>query len=168
MTHATTTGALGIFVNRFEDALARFRRRSISTEEAGELLGVSGRQFHRMCVRFDGEGSEGRCDRRPGLVSSRRADPAEIGRTCGVYRDRYRDFAVKHFHEAVNREYHYKLRSVVTRLASQSAGLVLRGPSSAFRHNPSYSPEARARIIDIAAPYRVVPGRGGIRAIARQ
>ena len=28
----------GVFVSRFEDALSRFRRRSIGDEEAGELL----------------------------------------------------------------------------------------------------------------------------------
>jgi hypothetical protein len=33
----------GLFVSRFEDALDRFRRRRLSAEEAGELLGVSGR-----------------------------------------------------------------------------------------------------------------------------
>lgn len=114
----------GVFVSRFEDALSRFRRRSIGAEEAGELLGVSGRQFRRMCVRFEGEGLEGLRDRRLGLVSPRRADPAEIGRMCGLYRDCYRDFTVKHFHEALTREHNYTLCYTVTRLALQSAGLV--------------------------------------------
>jgi len=43
---------------------------------------------------------------------------------CGLYRDRYRDFTVKHFHEALVREHHYKVCYTVTRLALQSAGLV--------------------------------------------
>ncbi len=43
---------------------------------------------------------------------------------CGLYRDRYADFTVKHFHEALVREHHYKLCYTVTRLALQSAGLV--------------------------------------------
>ena len=115
-----------VFVSRFEDALSRFRRRSIGAEEAGELLGVSGRQFRRLCVRFEDEGLEGLRDRRLGAVSPRRADAAEIGRMCGLYRDRYRDFTVKHFHEALTREHNYKLCYTVTRLALQSAGLVLK------------------------------------------
>lgn len=114
----------GVFVSRFQDALERFRRRRLSAEEAGELLGVSGRQFRRMCVRFDDEGLEGLRDRRLGMASPRRADTAEIGRMCGLYRDRYRDFTVKHFHETVVREHQYKLCYTVTRLALQSAGLV--------------------------------------------
>ncbi len=32
----------GVFVTRFMDALDRFRRRRLSADEAGELLGVSG------------------------------------------------------------------------------------------------------------------------------
>ena len=118
------TALWGVFVSRFHDALERFRRRRLSADEAGELLGVSGRQFRRLCVRFDDEGLEGLRDRRIGMVSPRRADPTEIGRMCGLYRDRYADFTVKHFHEALVREHNYKLCYTVTRLALRSAGLV--------------------------------------------
>ena len=75
-----------IFVTRFEDALERFRRRSMGAEEAGALLGVSGRQFRRLCVRFDDEGADGLRDRRLGRVSPRRSDASEIGRMGGLYR----------------------------------------------------------------------------------
>ena len=99
----------GVFVSRFEDALDRFRRRRLSAEEAGELLGVSGRHFRRLCVRFEENGLEDLRDRRLGQPSPRRADPAELGRMCGLYRDRYRDFTAKHFHETLVREHGYRL-----------------------------------------------------------
>src|SRR3954462_15986137 len=114
----------GVFVSRFEDALDRFRRRRLSAEKAGELLGVSGRHFRRLRVRFEEDGLEGLRDRRLGQPSPRRADPAELGRMCGLYRDRYRDFTAKHFHETVVREHGYRLGYTVTRLALQAAGLV--------------------------------------------
>jgi hypothetical protein len=114
----------GVLVSRFEDALERFRQRRLSAEEAGELLGVSGRQFPRLCVRFDDEGVAGLRDRRLGVVSPRRADRVEIGRMCALYRERHRDFTVKHFHETLVRDHNYKLCYTVTRLAVQSAGLV--------------------------------------------
>ena len=114
----------GVFVTRFEDALARFRRRSIVAEEAGELLGVSGRHFRRLCVHFDDEGTEGLRDRRLGRVSPRRSDASRIGRMCGLYRERYRDFTVKHFHEVLVAEHNCKLCYTVTRLALQASGLV--------------------------------------------
>jgi transposase len=114
----------GVFVSRFEDALDRFRRRRLSAEEAGELLGVSGRHFRRLCVRFEEDGLEGLRDRRLGQPSPRRADPAELGRMCRLYRDRYGDFTAKHFHETLVREHGYRLGYTVTRLALQAAGLV--------------------------------------------
>jgi transposase len=114
----------GVFVSRFRDALERFRRRRLSADEAGELLGVSGRQFRRLCVRFDDEGEDGLRDRRLGKASSRRADAAEISRMRELFRDRYADFSVRHFHETLVREHNYKLCYTVTRLALQSAGLV--------------------------------------------
>jgi hypothetical protein len=43
---------------------------------------------------------------------------------CELYRERYRDFTVKHFHETLAREHNYKLCYTVTRLALPSAGLV--------------------------------------------
>jgi hypothetical protein len=40
-----------VFVTRFEEAFEQYQRRSLSGEEAGELLGMSGRNFRRLCVR---------------------------------------------------------------------------------------------------------------------
>jgi hypothetical protein len=41
-----------VFVVRFEDALGRYRKRRLTAEEAGELLGMSGRHFRRMIERY--------------------------------------------------------------------------------------------------------------------
>ena len=112
------------FMTRFVDAQARYRGRGLTAEEAGELLGMSGRHFRRLCARYDEEGVAGLRDRRLGRVSSRRADTAEIARMRQLYRERYSDFTVKHFHEALRRQHHYTLGYTVTRLALQSAGLV--------------------------------------------
>jgi len=99
----------GVFVTRFEDALERFRWHSIGAEEAGELLSVSGRQFRRLCERFDDEGADRLRDRRLGRISPRRSDMLEIGWMCGLYRDRYHDWTVKHFHETLVAEHNHKL-----------------------------------------------------------
>jgi len=101
----------GVFVSRFEDALARFRRRHLTAEEAGGLLGVTGRQFRRMLLRFDEAGAEGLRDRRVGRRSPRRASAAELSRMCDLYQERYSDFTVKHFHEALVGEHNYRLPS---------------------------------------------------------
>jgi len=115
-----------VFVLRFEEALERYRKRRLTAEEAGELLGLSGRHFRRLLVRYDEEGVEGLRDRRLGKVSPRRASPAELTRMQILYQERYRDFTVKHFHEQLEKRHNYKLSYTVTRLALQGAGLVAR------------------------------------------
>lgn len=114
----------GVFVSRFGEALAGYRRRHLTAEEAGDLLGVSGRHFRRLCERFDEEGVEGLRDRRLGRRSPRRAPEAELARMLGLYREHYRDFTVKHFHEEMVRTHAYTLGYTVTKQVLQSAGLV--------------------------------------------
>lgn len=113
-----------VFVLRFEEALARYRKRRLTAEEAGELLGMSGRHFRRLSERYDEEGRDGLRDRRLGKPSPRRAPAAELTRMQRLYQERYRDFTVKHFHEQLQKRHGYTLCYTVTRLALQAAGLV--------------------------------------------
>lgn len=111
-------------VTRFEDALERHRQGRLSSDEAGEALGMSGRQFRRLRVRYAAEGEAGLADRRLGRVSGRRAAESELDRMHWLYREEYADFTVKHFHEELRRRHGYTLGYTVTRLSLQSAGLV--------------------------------------------
>ena len=113
-----------VFVLRFEEAMERYRKRRLTAEEAGELLGMSGRHFRRLLGRYEEEGADGLRDRRLGKPSPRRAPPAELTRMQILYQERYRDFTVKHFHEQMQRRHNYTLGYTVTRLALQGAGLV--------------------------------------------
>lgn len=113
-----------VFVTRFEEALGQYRRRRLTGDEAGELLGMSGRHFRRLCVRYEEDGIEGLRDRRIGKVSPRRAPQRELDRMQALYCARYSDFTVKHFHEQMVERHGYKLSYTVTRLSLQSAGLV--------------------------------------------
>jgi transposase len=112
-----------VFVLRFEEALERYRKRRLTADEAGEVLGMSGRNFRRMVVRYDEEGVEGLRDRRLGRPSPRRAPAGELTRMQILYQERYRDFTVKHFHEQLQKRHDYKLGYTVTRLALQASGL---------------------------------------------
>ncbi len=113
-----------VFVLRFEEALERYRKRRLSADEAGELLGMSGRNFRRLTVRYDEDGVDGLRDRRMGQPSPKRASAAELSRMQRLYRERYRDLNVKHFHEHLVEHHGYTLGYTVTRLSLQSAGLV--------------------------------------------
>lgn len=114
------------FVTRFEDAWDRHKKGRLTAEEAGELLGVSARHFRRLRVRYEEAGPDGLRDRRLGRVSGRRAPEGELERMRRLYRDEYADFTVKHFHEVLRRRHNYTLGYTVTRLALQSAGLVVK------------------------------------------
>ncbi len=115
-----------VFVLRFEEALERYRKRRLTADEAGEVLGMSGRHFRRMVVRYDEEGVEGLRDRRLGRRSPRRAPAGELTRMQILYQERYRDFTVKHFHEQLQKRHDYKLGYTVTRLALQASGLAVK------------------------------------------
>src|ERR1700739_2882383 len=112
------------YVTRFEDAFDRYKKGRLTAEEAGELLGLSGRHFRRQCARYAEEGADGLRDKRLGRVSARRAPESELARMRLLYREEYADFTVKHFHEELRRRHGYLLGYTVTRLALQSAGLV--------------------------------------------
>jgi transposase len=108
---------------RFEDVLGRTERSELSQMEAAELLGISERTFRRWRDRHREEGVSGLSDRRL-RPSLRRAPTAEIERMLGLYREVYRGFTVKHFHEQLGKRHNYTLGYTVTKLHLQRAGLV--------------------------------------------
>ena len=115
-------------VRRFLDAFERHKKGHLTAEEAGELLGLSGRHFRRQCVRYEAEGLDGLRDKRLGRVSDRRAPEGELERIRRLYREEYADFTVKHFHEELRRHHNYTLGYTVTRLALQKSGEVKPAP----------------------------------------
>jgi helix-turn-helix protein len=116
------------YVTRFEDALDRYKKGRLTAEEAGELLGLSGRHFRRQCARYVEDGPDGLRDRRLGKPSPRRAAQSELDRMHQLYREEYADFTVKHFHEDLRKHHNYRLGYTTTRLSLQSAGLVKPAP----------------------------------------
>jgi transposase len=115
-------------MRRFLDALDRHKQGCLTAEEAGELLGMSGRHFRRQCVRYEAEGEDGLRDKRVGRPSHRRAPEEELARMRRLYREEYADFTVKHFHEELRHSHNYKLGYTVTRLALRSSGQVQPAP----------------------------------------
>jgi transposase len=108
---------------RFSDVLGRTERSELSQMEAAEVLGVSERTFRRWRDRHRDDGSAGLADRRL-QPSLRRAPVAEIERMLGLYRDLYRGFTMKHFHEHLGKRHGYTLGYTVTKLHLHRAGLV--------------------------------------------
>ena len=144
-----------VFVTRFEDAFEQYQRRRLTGEEAGELLGMSGRNFRRLCARYEEDGIVGLRDRRLGKVSPHRAPEEELERMLELYRERYSDFTAKHFHEQLRKRHNYKLCYTVTRLALQAAGLVKKAKRrGAHRKKRVRRPLPGMLLFQDGSPYR--------------
>jgi transposase len=150
-----------VFVTRFQEAFEQYEKHRLSSEEAGELLGMSGRNFRRLCVRYEEDGIEGLRDRRIGKVSPRRAAVRELERMHGLYRERYSDFTVKHFHEQLVKRHDYKLCYTVTKASLQAAGLVAKARRrSAHRKRRERRPLPGMLLFQDGSTHRWIAGLG--------
>jgi transposase len=113
-------------MQKFRDVLSRWEAGALSMMEAGELLGMSERQFRRHRDRFEEEGEEGLRDRRLGKPSSRRVPAAEKDRMLALYREAYRGWNVKHFHEHLWRDHGFRWGYTWVKTQLHTAGLVER------------------------------------------
>src|SRR6202007_3322235 len=118
----------GVRRMRFLDLLDRTEAKQLTQEAASEVLGISVRTFQRWAERYEAEGDDGLIDRRMGRRSPRRAPEEELERMLGLFRDKYADFTVKHFHEQLQKRHGYVLGYTVTKLALHAAGLVRKAP----------------------------------------
>jgi transposase len=113
---------------RFSSLLDRTEAKELTQEAAAEILGINVRTFQRWAERFEAEGDDGLVDRRMGRRSPKRASEQELKRMLGLFRDKYADFTVKHFHEQLQKRHGYVLGYTVTKLALHTAGLVRKAP----------------------------------------
>src|SRR5258707_2180519 len=90
---------------KFRDVLSRWEAGGLSMMEAGELLGMSERQFRRYRDRYEEDGAEGLRDRRLGKPSTKKVPAAAVLRLVALYREAYRGWNVKHFHEHLVRDH---------------------------------------------------------------
>jgi len=118
----------GVRRMRFSDLLDRTEAKELTQVAAAEVLGINVRTFQRWAERYEAEGDDGLVDLRMGRRSPRRAPEEELERMLGLYRDKYADFTVKHFHEQLQKRHGYVLGYTVTKLALHAAGLVRKAP----------------------------------------
>ncbi len=81
-----------------EEIILRAYAKKISWIEAAEILGYSARHLRRLREKYEEWGFDGLHDGRVGRTSPRRI-PVEVIEEVGLYRDKYFDFSVVHFHE---------------------------------------------------------------------
>ena len=113
-------------MQKFRDVLSRWERGELSMMEAGELLGMSERQFRRYRRRYDEDGPDGLLDGRLGKPSPKRVAEAEVERVRRLYRETYFGWNVKHFHEHLVRQHGFCWGYTWVKAHLHTAGLVSR------------------------------------------
>ena len=101
--------------------------KKITWWQAAEILGISDRHMRRWRERYEQEGYNGLLDRRRGKPSRRRVPLALVEKVLALYREKYFDLNVRHFHEKLETEQGIGLSYTWVKQALQGAGLVARG-----------------------------------------
>lgn len=109
---------------KVQEVILRAISKQIRWFEAAKILGLSGRQLRRLYYRYRTYGYDGLYDRRKGRPSPRRVPLAVAEKIFALYRDKYFDFSVRHFHEKLWSEHGILVSYSWVKLALQGAGLV--------------------------------------------
>ena len=92
--------------------------------EAAEIIGVTDRTMRRWRERYEEHGYDGLYDYRKGQPSPKRMPVKTLEKVLQLYREKYFDFNVRHFHEKVVEEHGLKISYTWVKMALQGAGLV--------------------------------------------
>src|SRR5271165_1416647 len=112
---------------KVEEVILRAIAGKISWWQAAEIIGISDRQMRRWHERYEQFGIRGLYDRRRGQPSPKRVPLAEVEKVLQLYRKKYFDLNVRHFHEKLVAEHQVQLSYSWVKGLLQGAGLVARG-----------------------------------------
>ena len=84
---------------KVQEVILRAMAKKITWYQAAEIIGISDRHMRRWRERYEEFGYDGLFDRRRGRPSPKRVPLAMVEQVLGLYRDRYPDLNVRHFHE---------------------------------------------------------------------
>ena len=119
-----TEALQGVRMAVFLNILDRWESAELNQDEAAELLGVSERTFRRWTRRYEEEGEAGLLDRRLGKASGKRVPVDRAEEVEALYRERYRGFTARHFHEHLVAEHKFSWSYTWTKTFLQSKGLL--------------------------------------------
>jgi transposase len=109
---------------KVQEVILRAMAGSLKWWEAAEIIGVSDRTMRRWRHEYEEHGYDGLYDRRKARPSPKRIPMKTAETVLGLYREKYFDFNVRHFHEKLAEEHDIRLSYTWVKLALQGAGLV--------------------------------------------
>jgi transposase len=109
---------------KIQEVILRAMAKSITWWQAAEIIGITDRQMRRWHWRYREYGYDGLLDRRIGKPSPKRVPLALVERVFALYREKYFDLNVRHFHQKLREEHQIRLSYSWVKKALQGAGLV--------------------------------------------
>ena len=109
-----------------QDVILKAMAKKITWMAAAEIAGISDRTMRRIKDRYEEFGYDGLFDRRRGKPSTLRIPMKTAEEVLALYRDKYFDFSVLHFHEKLRKEHRIQVSYTWVKQALQGAGLVPR------------------------------------------
>ena len=100
------------------------RAKKMTWVEAAQVLKIRPRTLRRWKWKMDRYGVQSLVDRRCRVPSQRRVPGTIIDQILKLYRDRYAEFNVRHFHDVVQRDHGIQQSYTFVKRVLQGAGLV--------------------------------------------
>jgi transposase len=111
---------------KIQEVILRAMAKKITWWQAAEILGFSDRHLRRMRERYEQFGYESLFDKRRGQPSPKRVPYATVEKVLALYREKYFDLNVRHFHEKLREQHAIELSYTWVKTVLQGAGLVAR------------------------------------------
>src|SRR5580692_9119908 len=112
---------------KVQEVMLQAMAKKITWFQAAEIIGISDRHMRRWRERYEEGGFRGLFDRRRGKPSPKRVPMAVLERVLELYREKYFDLNLRHFHEKLASEHQIGLSYSWVKGVLQGAGLVARG-----------------------------------------
>jgi transposase len=112
---------------KVQEVMLQAMAKKITWFQAAEIIGISDRHMRRWRERYEEGGFRALFDRRRGKPSPKRVPMAVLERVLQLYREKYFDFNLQHFHEKLASEHQIGLSYSWVKGVLQGAGLVGRG-----------------------------------------
>jgi transposase len=112
---------------KVQEVILRAMGKKITWWQAAEIIGISDRQMRRWRERYEEFGFRGLFDRRRGKPSPKKVPVAVVEKVLGLYREKYFDLNVRHFHEKLRAEHQVEISYSWVKGLLQGAGMVAQG-----------------------------------------
>lgn len=107
-----------------QEIILRAFAKKISWIEAAEILDISCRHLRRIREKYEEVGYSALFDKRVGKASPKRIPVEVVEQVMGLYREKYFDLNVKHYHEKLVEEHKIEVSYTWVKGLLQGAGLV--------------------------------------------